>query len=203
MGFVRSDFDRLFLGSDDPWHFRSSRYEQRKREMTVAALPHRRYASAYEPGCANGELSAALAERCDALLATDGSARAAGLAAARLAALPHVQVRQAWLPAEWPRQRFDLIVLSELGYFFDAPGLQALTRLALASLPPGGTLLACHWRHPIEHGSLDGDEVHATLKRHAGLQPTGAWLEADFRIDVLRRLADPAGPPGTPADRAI
>lgn len=190
MGFERADFDRLFRASDDPWQFRSSPYERRKREMTLAALPQQRYASAYEPGCANGELSAALAERCDALLATDGSARAVGLATARLAALPHVRVRQAWLPAEWPRQRFDLVVLSELGYFLDAAGLQALMRQALVSLSPGGTLLACHWRHPIEHGSLDGDAVHARLKRQPGLQPCGAWLETDFRIDVLRRVAD-------------
>jgi SAM-dependent methyltransferase len=189
MPFEPADFDRLFIGSEDPWRFRSSAYEQRKRELTLAALPHQRYARAWEPGCANGELSAALATRCDRLLATDGSQQAAALATRRLADLPHVEVRQAWLPAQWPAGRFDLIVISELGYFLDSHALDAMARQALASLDAGGTLLACHWRHPIEHGELDGDEVHRRLHRQLGLPHVGAWTEADFRIDVWCRDA--------------
>ena len=67
----RGHFDGLFAASEDPWHFKQRWYEQRKRAMTLACLPRARYASGYEPGCANGELSAALAGRCDRLLISD------------------------------------------------------------------------------------------------------------------------------------
>ena len=143
-------FDALFEGQDDPWGFKTRWYEQRKRAITLAALPQPRYASAYEPGCANGELSAALADRCDQLLVSDGNTRALALARARLAALPHVRVLPAWLPAEWPPGRFDLIVISEVGYYLDTAALQDLAVRARQGLDEQGTVLACHWKAPID-----------------------------------------------------
>ena len=83
-------FDALFEGDADPWQFKSRWYEARKRALTLACLPRMRYECAYEPGCANGELSAALATRCDSLLITDGSKRAVDLATARLAGVSNV-----------------------------------------------------------------------------------------------------------------
>src|ERR1700712_2065045 len=72
-------FDAMFQASADPWKYKERWYEERKRALTLACLPQRRYASGYEPGCANGELSAALAGRCDRLLISDGTAAAAEL----------------------------------------------------------------------------------------------------------------------------
>ena len=77
-------FQALYSGSDDPWRVRDSWYEQRKRAVLLAALPRQRYASAYEPGCGNGELTAALAQRCVSLLASDGTDAGVALASARL-----------------------------------------------------------------------------------------------------------------------
>ena len=65
-------FDAMFAKSNDPWKFRSRWYERRKRALTLACLPSARYAHGFEPGCANGELSACLATRCDRLLVSDG-----------------------------------------------------------------------------------------------------------------------------------
>ena len=69
-------FDGLFAASPDPWGFESRWYEHRKRALTLACLPSLRYRYGYEPGCANGELSAALADRCDRLLVSDGAEKA-------------------------------------------------------------------------------------------------------------------------------
>ena len=57
----RSYFDEMYRCDPDPWQFESSWYEQRKYELTVAALPERRYRSAFEPGCSVGVLSSLLA----------------------------------------------------------------------------------------------------------------------------------------------
>lgn len=47
-------FDPLFARGPDPWHFEGSWYEARKRDLLLASLPHARYESIFEPGCAGG-----------------------------------------------------------------------------------------------------------------------------------------------------
>lgn len=177
-------FDALFRDSDDPWRFRTRWYEARKRALTLACLPAARYAHGFEPGCANGELSAALAPRCDRLLVSDVSQRAVDLAQTRVAAFAHVQVVQAQLPRDWPVDTFDLIVISELGYFVDAHRLDVLADRTRATLRVGGTVLACHWRRPIEGCALDGDAVHARLSQRLGLNVLTELKEADFVLHV-------------------
>ena len=180
----RTDFDALFRDSDDPWQFRSRWYESRKRALMLACLPAPRYGNAYEPGCANGEFSAALAGRCDRLLVSDGSSRAVEITRARVADFLHVQVRQAWLPSQWPEEIFDLVVISEVAYYLDAEALDAVALQTLASLRPGGTVLACHWRAPIDGCLFDGDEVHRRLGERLALPRLSRLLESDLVIDV-------------------
>lgn len=177
-------FDALFRGNDDPWAFKSRWYESRKRAITLAVLPHPRYASAYEPGCANGELSAALAERCDRLLISDGAAAAVALAQRRVAGLPQVRVVQAWVPDDWPEERFDLVVISELAYYLDAQALAGLAARARGSLESGGDIVACHWRHPIAGCRLGGDAVHEALAGALRLPRVWSLADPDFRIDI-------------------
>ena len=186
-------FESLFKHNADPWQFKSRWYELRKRALTLACLPHLRYASGYEPGCANGELSAALATRCDRLLVSDGSQLAVSMASARLTEFPSVTVIQAWVPAQWPSATFDLIVISEFGFYLGAQDLDALADKITASLQPGGTVLACHWRRAIEGCELSGDEVHQHLfrgmVRRTALTQVCQLLEADVRLDVWSRDA--------------
>ena len=108
-------FEQLFEHDEDPWAFRTRWYEKRKRDLTLACLPRQYYTRIFEPACANGELSAALAERTEALLCQDLNATAVELARRRLAACPQASVSQGHLPGDWPGGEFDLIVLSEIG----------------------------------------------------------------------------------------
>ena len=185
-------FDAMFADSHDPWKFASRWYEQRKRALTLACLPQARYATAYEPGCANGELSAALATRCERLLVTDGSERAVELARERVASLPQVEVRQAWVPDQWPDEQFELIVLSEFLYYLAPEALEVVIERVRGSLAPGGCVLACHWRPRIGDCALDGDAVHDRLAERLGLQQLSALREADFRMDVWSDAASVA-----------
>ena len=139
--FSRSDqpayFDAMFTKSDDPWKFRSRWYERRKRALTLACLPSARYVVGFKPGCANGELSACLATRCDRLLVSDGVEQAVALASDRLEKLPNVEVSSAWIPRKWPFEKFDLIVLSEfLFYVQPAVDVQMDCRLGMNKMKP-------------------------------------------------------------------
>jgi len=180
----RQEFEELFDATDDPWRLRDRWYEVRKRALMLACLPRSRYACGYEPACANGELSALLAQRCDRLLVSDGIARAVDLTSQRLAGVPHARAFRAWLPDDWPEGSFDLIVLSEFGYYLDAAALRQVAERAQGSLRPGGTIAACHWRPAIEGCTLDGDGVHRVMRDCLRLQRLVSHVEPDFRLDV-------------------
>lgn len=179
-------FDRIYAGSDDPWGFESRWYERRKRAVTSAALLRERYGDAFEPGCSVGVLTAMLATRCDRLLATDVSARALRLARARLDGVPGVELAELAVPDEWPSgRRFDLVVVSELGYYLDPPALDRLADLCAGSLAIGGELLLCHWRHPVADYPMRGDEVHERVRARTGLEVAVSHVEPDFELEVL------------------
>lgn len=181
----QSIFERLHASADDPWSVRSSRYEQNKRQQTLDALPAGRFERAFEPGCSIGELTAALADRCDELLAVDLSATAVRRARARTGALPNVSVQQHAVPDWWPADDFDLIVLSEVCYFLDVKGLRQLLRQTLASLRPGGHVLLCDWRHPIEGWALDAVAVHRAAHEILRLPTYSALSTEDMVLEVF------------------
>jgi hypothetical protein len=178
-------FARMYAGSADPWGFRTRWYEERKRAVTVAALDRPRYRRGFEPGCSVGVLTAGLAERCDALLASDVDPSAVAAARAAVAAHPQVLVEQRSVPDEWPDGSFDLVVVSELGYYLDATALRILVDRVSASLEAGGAAVLCHWRHPVADYPLSGDAVHAAFLDDTVLTGVVHHEEEDFVLDVL------------------
>lgn len=184
-------FDELYKSSDDPWSLREGWYERRKRSLTLALLPRPRYCNAFEPGCANGELTAELATRCDALLAADLHETAVRLARERVAGMPQVRVEQRTVPLQWPVDAgpFDLIVISEFAYYLDSADLETLAARIAASLTTDGTLLACHWRRPFAEALESADTAHALFDARCGLSRLAHHDEADLLIDVWSRDA--------------
>ncbi len=183
-------FDDLYARRDDPWRLASRWYEQRKRDATMAALTAERYSSALEIGCSIGLLTERLAERCDALLAVDIAEEAVALARERLAAAAGTRSSSAAVRIEQhdafralPEGEFDLIVLSEVGYYADLDALDRLVTAIEAALHPTGTLVACHWRHPVADYPLRGDDVHARLAR-SSLERIVSHVERDFVLEV-------------------
>lgn len=182
-------FEELYARSADPWQFTTRWYEQRKRALTLAALPRSRYRSAFEPGCGIGVLTQELAARCDRIVATDIVDEALRGAAARLAGpagLPSatVELRRWALGDDWPAEHFDLIVLSEVCYYLDAPALRTTVGELLGHLEPGGTVVCVHWRHDVPEYPLTGDEVHAILGAHPGLTTVARYCDTDFLLEV-------------------
>lgn len=185
-------FESLYAASEDPYAVRTRWYEARKRSLLLAALPRARYRHAFEPGCGLGELTLALAARCDRLLASDFSARAVAIARQRTDGLPHVDVRRQALPDDWPLEpgpgAFDLIVLSEIGYFLDRQAMQRVAACCERTLAADGTLVACDWRPGFAQRSLPTAEVQGILAA-LGLARLALHEEDDFLLQVWTRDA--------------
>ena len=190
-----ADFDAMFSESEDPWRFESSWYEQRKRAVTLAALPRQQLGRVLEVGCSTGVLTADLASRATTVLGTDLSEQAVRRARQRFAGREEVTISRMRSPQQWPAGSFDLVVLSEVGYFWQPEELQVALARSAASLSTDGLLLLCHWRHAVQGWPLDGDAVHAAALALPGLRCVVSHVEADFRLDVLA-----AGDWRTPAE---
>ena len=185
-----ASFERRYREEGDPWNLAGAPYEQRRYDLTMALLPAPRYRRAFEPGCAVGELTARLAARCDAVIAMDGSAWAVGRARERCASLANVQIAVGEVPMSWPVGTFDLVVLSELGYYFTREELVALLARSAEALAAEGTLVAVHWRGRSTDHLLHGDRVHSVARQVAvqhHLRRVATYCETAFRADVWTR----------------
>jgi len=189
---LHAHFEALYAADEDPWDVRTTWYEKRKRAILLASLGQARYRSAFEPGCGNGEMSAALAPRCGRLLACDGAASAVAAARRRLhgAAPQAVRIEQRSLPAQWPAdERFDLVVISELAYYFDAAALHDLLARTHAMLDAGGELVMCHYLHDFDDRMSATADAHAMAGRLPGMVRMVRHLDQDFLLETWQRSA--------------
>lgn len=180
-------FRERYAVSLDPYGLADRWYEARKYALTVALLPRQCYGAAFEPGCSIGVLTARLAPRCASLLACDAIDSAVASARTRTARLPGVRVERRMIPRDWPPGEFDLIVFSEILYYFDDGDLDQVLSLGTSALRPDGHLLAVHWRHPAPAHPRTGDEAHQALAGHPGLARLAGYRDPDFAAEVYTR----------------
>lgn len=183
----RGYFERLYRARSDPWRFETSDYERRKYERTLAALDGRRPGRLLEVGCSIGVLTERLAEICRELLAVDIAPSAVRRARARLGGLGHVSVECRALPEELPPGPWDVIVCSEVLYYWSRPVLEHAAPALAGELSPGGALLAVHWRRPTRTYPLLGDEVHDLLAERLTLAHAHGDRTDDYRLDLYER----------------
>ncbi len=184
-----STFERLHRDEADPWKVAERFYERRKRALTIASLPRPRFHRVLEVGCSVGALAQELSSVSDVLLALDTSETAVRRTNEALSTSAAATARLATVPRDWPRGDgpFDLIVLSETGYFLSSDQLDEVIRQITTSLDEDGVLLLCHWRHPIEGWQLDGDGVHERVRELSGLTTLSLHTEEDFLLEVFGR----------------
>ncbi len=202
-------FHDMYAAAPDPWQLADRWYEQRKYSITMAMLPDERYRHAFEPGCSVGVLTAKLVERCDHVTACDVVQAALDATRTRIGAHAGLTLRLASLDAEWPAGDVDLVVLSELAYYLHADTLRRVLDRECARLARGATVVAAHWRHPVEEYPITGDEANALIRATADLHPVARYTDDDVVIDVMqkgpaRSVAVRGGVPGAGArdDRA-
>jgi len=187
-----SYFDAVYRRSANPWRYGSD-YESEKLRILLDTLPDQRYAEALEIGCGPGVTSAALAQRCNILTATDCSEVALDLARTHCRALHGLTFIRMRVPKDLPRQaRYDLVVFSEVGYYLNAVDLAAtVDGLAMVSVDRG-TVALVHWLNESGDHRTSGQEVYNAFTTHPAFTPiTGQTAERHgnrYRVDVLRRI---------------
>ena len=181
----REYFEGLYAESGDPWDFETSEYERNKYARTLAVLGERTFRRALEAGASIGVFTEMLADRCEELLAVDVSERAVAAARKRLSGRGHVRVERRTLPEEMPDGPFDLIVASEVLYYFPGEEMLAVLRGFERELAHGGSLLAVHWRRETKTYPLQGDEVHELLAQNTRLRNKETIIEPDYRLDLF------------------
>ncbi len=180
----RRYFEELYSSKPDPWNFAASAYEQEKYAATLQAIGSG-FDRALEIGCAIGVFTRLLAERCKTILAVDVADAALRQAQARCADLSNVQFQNMELPTALPSGRFDLILLSEVGYYWTFSDLDRFTAWVEHALNADGACVLVHWT------GKSGDKVHdrfaetvRTLRRRFSSRAPG------YRLDVWVKPRD-------------
>ena len=181
-------FEAKYRQQADPWEFASSPYELRRYDAIIAALAARRYVRAFEPGCSVGVLTERLAGICDAVDAIDFSETAVEHARERCATLLNVVVVCASIAQCGPFKGCDLIVLSEVGYYFGPQEWREKVEDMLSSLKSGATVLATHWLGTSADHRISGDQVHEILHANSLLCLQHSERNEAFRLDRWVRV---------------
>jgi hypothetical protein len=177
-------FDRMYESSADPWQLEQRWYERRKYAITMAVLPHPRYRHAFEPGCSVGVLTELLAGRCDQVTATDVAPAALDAARERVTDSNVTLLRRS-LDEAWPATDFDLIVLSEVGYYLQAATLREMLDREVPRLDNPATIVTAHWRHAVEDYPMTGDQTNGVIAATPGLHRIGGYRDEDVAVEIF------------------
>lgn len=178
-------FSEIYARDADPWRFATSRYERAKYRATIAALDGERFARGLEIGCSIGVLTAKLARCCDALLAVDIDATALSAARARNRRARGIRFEQMDFPNEKPSGRFDLVVVSEVAYYWSDDDF-ARARDTIVALAPGGTVALVHFTPYVAEYVRTGDDVHDAFLHDARFELVRGERAKRYRLDVMR-----------------
>lgn len=172
-------FDGIFGADDDPWDLATSKYEAAKFQHTRAVLADRRYNHALEVGCAHGVLTKQLIGLCDTLLAVDISTKALANASQRIGDQPGLTLQRMAFPRETPiaQTAFDLVILSEVAYYWAAVDLDRAAQWLRASVAPHGRIILVHYTGETDYPQ-SGDQAVKAL---------WAQLGSDFAVAIEER----------------
>lgn len=183
-------FEDVYAADDDPWDFETSEYEAEKYAATLQALPRENYKNAFEIGCSIGVLTEMLAERCEKLLAVDVSEKALVQARERCRKLPQVRFQKMNAAQEFPQEKFDLILISEVGYYLASDDWRKLAEKIFLHLQKKAHAALIHWLPKVADYPQMGDEVHDNFAKFAvgKMQNLHSKRHENYRLDIWEKL---------------
>ena len=183
-----SYFEFVYNNNEDPWNYETSDYEKEKYEATIEALQKPVYKKALEIGCSIGVLTKMLSERCSSLLSIDINDVALQKAKQRLKDFPNVRFEKRIVPQDYPEDKFDLVLMSEVGYYLSMEDLKLAKEKIINSLQKNGDLILVHWLPFVHDYPLTGDEVHDFFSQpHTSLQHVYAIRKEKYRLDIYTK----------------
>jgi SAM-dependent methyltransferase len=188
-GEVVEYWDARYEETTDLFELEGTSHERRRYQFLLAALADGPLGRTLELGCSVGVLTRMLAERTDALVATDISEVVLDAAQKRLAEAGHdrIEFRQADLPDGVPEGPFGTIIASELLYYLRADEVSEAGRRLASALAPGGRLLTAHTRGYFPRHAISADHAARLVGRTDGLRSVGRWGGSELRVDVFER----------------
>lgn len=182
-------FDGIFASDDDPWDLVSSEYEAAKFAHTHDVLADRRYPRALEVGCAHGVLTRHLATLCDSLLAIDISAEALAKARDRVGDRPGIMLARMAFPKEAPDTGpFDLVILSEVAYYWDLVDLARASEWMCDNVGLGGRVILVHYTGETDYPHSGDDAVEVLWsKLWSDFEVERAERCETYRLDLWKR----------------
>lgn len=171
--------------SEDPYHVQTSGYEKEKYRRTAAALDFKdRFESILEVGCGEGLLTEMIAPKSDRVLAVDISDLAIKRAQQRLAGLSNVEARRADILNDDPDEAFELVLLSEVLFYFEPQQLKGVVDRITRLIKPGGYALLAHAR------AVADDDSGVELKKFGAKTIHGMFMN-DPRYEVIHDEKEP------------
>ncbi len=180
-------FDAMYLQNSDPWKFATDDYELQRYATLFHAVSHQRYQNIFEPGCSIGMLTEKLATIAASVQAFDVSQQACLTAKEHCASLANVTINCASLENVVPAKDTNLIILSEIGYYFTEKALSDVIENLLTTCSLPLTFLASHWLGHSEDHILSGDRVQEIIASRADLKLEYHISNAGFRLDRWSR----------------
>lgn len=180
-------FQAIYNQSPDPWNFEGSEYEAGKYRTTLANLPREVYARALEVGCSIGVLTYQLATRCASILAIDVSEKALAAARKRCAGLGNVRFEKVHIPRQMPKGLFDLILISEVAYYWNADDLNRAATGMSELQERGDHLMLVHFTGPVPEYPQTAEQVHDYWLGRPEWKPIRQERHEGYRLDLLER----------------
>jgi hypothetical protein len=118
----------------------------------------------------------------------DISPTAVGIALQRCGRYPNVTIVEGALPNDLPGNTFDLIIFSEIGYYFERDVLAGVRDLLIKRLTKFGVLIGVHWLGVSADHLLTGDEVHDVLRSGDSLRMTESRRYDGFLLESWERV---------------
>ncbi len=175
-------FEGRYRGGKDPWGFAKDSYELGRYRTILESLQRPAYETVYEPGCSVGVLTRQLALIGTRVIGADFAPSAVEQARRRCSDCTNTQIICADVGTFIPAEPLDLIVFSEIGYYFPVTDLSRLAAQLRRRLIWGGEFIAVHWLGHSEDHVLHADRVHEVLYESFGVAARTARYPG-FRLD--------------------
>ena len=93
------------------------------------------------------------------------------------------------VPDDFPSGDFDLVVVSEVAYYWSVEDFARVKDLIADRQPLGGHLILVHWLPFVEEHVRLGDAVHEAWLGDPRWKPLHGARREKYRLDLLERIA--------------